>query len=141
MGTIVKLLAVTYSMVLFGAFILLVKSKAVKPFYSALWMVISLFMLSFVIFENLWKSLASFLQIESATIFVIVGLISFLLIYVLHLSVKISEISNRTQELITHNAILERELRFLKEIMNPEEGDDEVSPGSITNRNKGGTVS
>jgi hypothetical protein len=115
MGTAVKLLALAYGLVLFGAFIVMARNKSVKPFYTTLWLVVSLFMLSFVVFEDLYRRLASLLRVENATVFVIVGLISFLLIYVLHLSVKISEISNRMQELITQSAILERELRKLNE--------------------------
>ncbi|MBN2863673.1 MAG: DUF2304 domain-containing protein [Bacteroidales bacterium] len=124
MGTTVKILALLYSLVLFGAFIVMARNKSVKPFYSTLWLIVSIFMLSFVIFEGFYRRLAEILQIENATIFVIVGLISFLLIYVLHLSVKISELSNRIQELISHNSILERELRIIRQNKDTEETED-----------------
>ena len=122
MGTAVKLIALLYALMLFGAFIAMARNRAVKPFYTTLWLVVSLFMLSFVVFEDTYRNLAAYLRIENATTFIIVGLISFLLVYVLHLSVKISELSNRTQELISQSAILERELRKLKEQADGEKG-------------------
>jgi len=87
-----------------------------KPFYSALWMAITLFMLSLVVFEKAYKSIATLLGIEDASFLVIVSLISFLLLYVLHLSVKISEMSDRIQELISFVSILENKLRKSSEI-------------------------
>lgn len=114
MGTVVKILALIYGLVLFGAFIIMSRKKYVKPFYTTLWLIISLFMFSFVLFEGFYRKLAAFLRIENATTFVIVGFISFLLIYVLYLSLKISELSNRTMELISHASILEKELRDIK---------------------------
>lgn len=136
MGTAVKLLALAYGLVLFGAFIVMARNKSVKPFYTTLWLVVSLFMLSFVVFEDLYRRLASLLRVENATIFVIVGLISFLLIYVLHLSVKISEISNRMQELITQSAILERELRKLNETNGSVEAGTVDNPETRTDKAK-----
>lgn len=118
MALTVKIIALLYSTLLFGMFIIMARKKGIKPFYSTLWLTVSLFMFSFVIFENLYKKLALVLNIESATLFVIVGLISFLLIYVLHLSIKVSEMSNRIQELISHASILENEVRKLREEKN-----------------------
>lgn len=115
MSLAVKILALIYGLGLFSAFIILLRNKTVKPFYTTLWLIISLFMLSFVVFEGLYKKLAHILHIENATTFIVVGLISFLFIYVLHLSVRLSEISNRTQELISHCAILEDDIRRLEE--------------------------
>jgi sensor histidine kinase YesM len=87
-----------------------------KTFYSTLWLVVALFMLSLVIFESLFKNLATFFGITDASFLVIVGLIFFILIYILHLSEKVSVLSNRIQELISHNSILEKEIRNLKNI-------------------------
>ena len=68
-------------------------------------------MLSFVLFENLYKQIATALKIENATLLIIVGLISFLLFYVFYLSLKISELTNKIQELLSMVSILEHEIR------------------------------
>ena len=127
MSTAVKILALVYGAILFTTFVVLSRKKSVKPFYTTLWLIISLFMFSFVLFENTYRSLAASLRIENATTFVIVGLISFLLIYVLYLSLKISELSNRTMDLISHASILEKELRDIKKTGGS--GDRPVYPG------------
>ncbi|MFW5879270.1 MAG: DUF2304 domain-containing protein [bacterium] len=104
---------------LFGLFFLmvffnLVKKKSVKPFYTTLWLLVSLFMLSVVIFESFYKGIATKLGLTDASFLIIVALISFLLVYVLYLSIKISEMSDRIQELISHASILEHEIRKTK---------------------------
>jgi hypothetical protein len=111
MTPIVKILALIYGLVLLGTFIVIVRKRTVKPVYSTLWLIISLFMLSFVLFENLYKHIAAALKIENATLLIIVGLISFLLFYVFYLSIKISELSNKIQELLSIISILEHEIR------------------------------
>jgi hypothetical protein len=111
----VKLLALLFGLILFGVFIKIGRNKSLKPFYLTLWLTVSLFVLSFVIFERFYQWFAAFLGIENATFLVIVGLISFLLLYVLYLSIKISELSNRVQGLISHSSILEHEIRKIKE--------------------------
>lgn len=123
MSTVIKIIALCYGLVLFGTFLIMARNKKIKPFYTTLWLIVSLFMFSFIVFEKFYRNLAELIQVESATIFIIVGLISFLMIFVLHLSVKISVQSNKIQELITACSILEREIRILKK---EEPGETEV---------------
>jgi hypothetical protein len=118
MELIVKLLAISYGIILFGVFIFMIRSKSVKPFYSTLWLVVCLFMFSFVIFEKQYQWIAGALHIQNATFLIIVGLISFLMLYVLYISIKISEMSNKIQDLISYTSILEHKLR---KISAPEE--------------------
>lgn len=110
-----KVLALIYSLLFFIIFYKLNIKRAVKPFYSFLWIVIALFMISFVVFENFYKWIATIMGITDASFLIIVGLISFLFIYVLYLSIKISEMGDRIQELISHSSILEHEIRKIKE--------------------------
>ncbi|HNV62496.1 MAG TPA: DUF2304 domain-containing protein [Candidatus Cloacimonas acidaminovorans] len=111
MGLAVKILATLYGLLLFAMFIVMARKRGIKPFYTTLWLIVSLFMFSFILFESFYQWLSQLLRIESATLFVIVGLISFLFVYVLYLSIKISELSNKVQELISYTAILEKEIR------------------------------
>ena len=114
MSLSLKILILIFGSILFSIFIALLRKKSVKPFYSAIWLIISFFIFSFVVFERFYKWIATMLNITDASFLVIVGLISFLLVYVMYLSIKISVISDRTQELISHNSILEHEIRELK---------------------------
>lgn len=110
----IRLLVLLFSIIFFIVFISVVRKRNMKTFYATLWLMVSFFMLSLVIFERFYKWFATLLGISDASFFVIVSLIAFLLIYVLHLSEKVSEMSSRIQELISHNSILENEVRKLK---------------------------
>lgn len=113
MSLTLKLLVLVFGVILFTVFIILVRKRSVKPFYSAIWLIISIFIFSFVVFEKFYKWIATQLNISDASFLVIVGLISFLLVYVMYLSIRISELSDRIQELISHSAILEHDVRKL----------------------------
>ena len=68
-------------------------------------------MLSTVLFEGFFKRISTYLGLNDASLLIIITLISFLIIYVLHLSIKISEMGDRIQELISFASILEKEIR------------------------------
>ena len=106
-----KILVVICAAAFFLTFLLLAKRGSVKPFYSALWLLISLLMLSVATFEKFYKGIADRLGIRDASFLIFVGAILFLLVYVLHLSVKISELSDRIQEVISNVAILDQRIR------------------------------
>ncbi len=109
-----KILILLFGLIFLVVFISLLRKKNVKPFYSTLWLLVSLFMISLVVFEKFYKWLATSMGISDASFLVIVSLISFLLIYVLYLSVKISDMSDKIQELISYTGIMEHEIRKLK---------------------------
>lgn len=106
-----KILVVTCAAAFFLTFLMLAKRGSVKPFYSALWLLISLLMFSVAVFEKCYKGIADQLGIRDASFLIFVGAILFLLVYVLHLSVKISELSDRMQEVISNVAILDQRTR------------------------------
>ena len=106
-----KILTLLLGLIFLWVFISLLRKKNIKPFYSTLWLLVSLFMISLVLFEGFYKQIATYLGITDASFMVIVSLISFLLLYVWHLSVKISEMSDRIQELISYTSILENKIR------------------------------
>jgi hypothetical protein len=110
-----KLLALLLGLIFLLVFLTLLRKKNVKPFYSALWLLVSIFMISLVVFEKFYKWIATSLGIPDASFLIIVSLISFLLVYVLHLSIKISQMSDRIQELISFTSILEHEIRKMKD--------------------------
>jgi hypothetical protein len=106
-----KILVVICASAFLLTFLLLAKRGSVKPFYSALWLLISLLMFSVAAFEKCYKGVADHLGIRDASFLIFVGAILFLLVYVLHLSVKISELSDRMQEVISNVAILDQRIR------------------------------
>ncbi len=110
----IKILTLLLGIFFLVVFILLLRKKNVKPFYTTLWLLIALFMISLVVFESFYKKIATIIGVPDASFLIIVTLISFLLIYVLYLSIKISSMSDNIQELISHASILEHELRKLK---------------------------
>jgi FlaA1/EpsC-like NDP-sugar epimerase len=117
-----KILAFVSSLLFFAVFLGLIRRKSINPFYAFLWFAIAVLFLSAVLFEKAYKALADFLQLTDASFIFVAGMIYFLMIYVLHLSIRISELSDRIQELISHSAILERDLRHARALL-----DDEIT--------------
>jgi hypothetical protein len=115
MPIFIRVILSIFSISFFVGFVLLVRNKSVKPIYSFLWLMVALGMLSIVVFEKFYKAVATLLGITDASFMFIVGLISFLLVYVFYLSIKISEMSDRIQELISFSAMLEHDIRRLRE--------------------------
>lgn len=119
-----KLLTLLLGVIFLATFILLVRKKNVKPFYSTIWLLVSIFMISLVLFEKFYKWIATSLGIADASFLIIVAMISFLLIYVLYISIKISQMSDRIQELISFTGILEHEIRKFKRIITNDNSSD-----------------
>ncbi len=107
----IKIVATILSLVFFTFFVKIISNRSIKPFYSFLWLTISLLMFSVVLFEKFYKTIATYLGIVDATFLIIIAIIFFLLIYILYLSIKISEMSDRIQELISFTAILDKKIR------------------------------
>ena len=104
----VKILSLLCAIFFLIIFICLVRKKSIKPVYSFLWFLISILMFCVVIFERFFKGVANLLHIADASFLIIAGAIFFLLLYVLYLSIKLSEASDKIQELISHVAILHK---------------------------------
>ena len=117
----IKLLVLLFGLLFLVVFFATVRKGTLKPFYIALWFFVSMFMFSLVLFESVYKFIANSLGIIDASFMIIVSMIGFLLVYVLHLSEKVSAMSNRIQELISHNSIMEHEIRKQKESNNLDE--------------------
>ena len=107
----IKIITILFSVTFFSFFIKIVSNRSIKPFYSFLWLTISLLMFSVVIFEKFYKNIATLIGITDASFLIIISVIFFLLIYVLYLSIKISEMSDKIQELISFTAILDKKVR------------------------------
>ena len=93
-----KIISLLFAGSFFSAFFILIRKKATKPFYSAIWFAVSVLMISVVVFESFYKWIANLLGLTDASFLIIMALISFLMIYVFHLSIKLSEMGDRIQE-------------------------------------------
>ena len=114
----IRLLVLGFGLIFLIIFFFIVRKNTLKPFYTTLWLFVSLFMFSLVVFEKFYKFIATSLGISDASFMIIVSMIGFLLIYVLYLSEKVSSMSNRIQELISHNSILENKIRKIEKSIN-----------------------
>lgn len=111
MPSYARILSLVLALLFLLVFLLVVRRRSMKPFYSFLWLLVSLLMFSFVLLEKAYKWLATLIGLRDASFLATNGLVFFLLVYILYLTVKVSEMSDRIQELISHTAILERRLR------------------------------
>lgn len=88
------------------------KRSAFRPSYAFLWLCISLFLLSVPVFEAFYRWLAiTVLGLDAATYLVFIALIGFLMVYVFFLTIRITQMADKVQALISYTAILEKEQR------------------------------
>ncbi len=110
MGIRVKILAFIIGIGFFLFVLRSIKRNGMRPSYAVLWMFISLFLISVPALEPFYQWLAgSVLGIIDARHVIYIVLIGFLLVYVFYLTLKICQMSDRIQELISYTAILETE--------------------------------
>ncbi len=114
MSFLFKIIAILFAILFFIIFITFARNKSVKPFYSVIWLVMCIFLFSVTIFEKQVKWFSGQLGLSDASFLIVSIFISFLLFYVMYLSLKISEMGDRIQELISINAILEKRLRDIE---------------------------
>lgn len=104
----VALLGLSFLLVVLG----FVRSRRIKPSYSLLWLGVSGFLMSIPVVDRLYIWLAtSVIGISDARHVIYIGVIGFLLLYALFVTMKLSQVSDQVQELVTHTAILEKRLR------------------------------
>jgi len=112
MGIKIKILAFVIGLFFFAFVLRSLKRNFIRPTYAFLWIMMSLFLLSISVLEPFYKWIAvNVIGIIDARHIIYVALIGFLLVYIFHLTGKISQMSDQIQVLISHTAILEKELK------------------------------
>ena len=106
-----RLVALALAVVFLMVFVSLIRKRSTDPFVSFMWLVITLLMFSTIVFEKFYKWVATKIGLTDASFLIEVGVIFFLLVCVLYLSIKVSEMSDRIQELISYTSILEKRTR------------------------------
>lgn len=109
-----KLVALGIAFIFFRIFFGVVRKQNVKPFFAFIWLMITFAMFSVLLFEGAYKWFATQMGLRDASFLIFLFAMPFLLIYSLYLSQKVSELSDRCQELISSGALLEKRLRIVE---------------------------
>lgn len=111
----IKILSFVMGLVFFAFILSFVKKNAMRSGYVVLWLAVCSFLLSIPVFENAYRWIAySVVGIVDARHIIYIALISFLLVYSFYVTLKISQMSDQIQELISSLAILENQVRSQK---------------------------
>lgn len=110
MGLKIKLISLLIGLGFFFFIARYSKQNTLKPSYTFLWFLISVFLISIPVVEPFYKWVASSLiGIVDTRHIIYIVLIGFLLVYVFYLTIKISKLTDQIQELISFTAILENQ--------------------------------
>ncbi len=102
---------------LLGLFFLLIvlrfiKKSNLRPSSILLWLGVSIFFISIPVFENFYIFIShDILGFENTANIIYIGIIGFILIYVLYLTLQINRLSDQVHILISHISILEQEIK------------------------------
>ena len=114
MGLKIKLIAFIIGIIFFIMVINQIKKRSLRPSYSFLWFMGSLFLISISVFEPFYRFISRrIIGISDTRHIIYIGLIGFLLVYVFYLTIKVHQISDQVQELISTVAIQQNELESL----------------------------
>lgn len=112
MGIKIKIISLLLGLIFFYFIFRFVKKNTFRPSYAFLWILVALFLLSIPILEPFYKWLAvTVIGISDARHIIYAGLIGFLLVYIFYLTIRISQMNDQIQELISYTAILEKRVR------------------------------
>lgn len=107
----IKILSFVMGLFFFGFVLSFVKRNAMRSGYVVLWFTVCFFLISIPLFDNVYRWIAySVVGIIDARHIIYIALISFLLIYSFYVTLKISQMSDQIQELISSLAILENQV-------------------------------
>jgi hypothetical protein len=117
MGIKIQIMSLVLGLIFFYFVFRFVKRNTFRPAYAFLWILISLFLISIPMLESFYRWIArNVIGISDARHIIYAGLIGFLLVYIFYLTIKISEMNDKIQELISHTAILKKQLKEKDEI-------------------------
>jgi hypothetical protein len=116
MGIKIQIIAVVLGITFFFFIAKFIKKKSFNPSYSVMWILVSLFLISIPIFQNVYQYVShDLLGLDDARHIIYIALIGFLLIFNFYITTKLTKMSDQVQILITNSAILENKIEKLKE--------------------------
>jgi len=111
MGFKIKIIAMVMGLLFLFSVLMALRKKNFQPTNAILWILIALFLLSVPIIEPFYRWVAyEIIGIGDARHIIYVALIGFLLAYVFYITVRLNNVSDRVQELISELAILRNKL-------------------------------
>lgn len=108
-----QVLSFTLGVLFFLVILYNIKKRKLNPSYSVLWLLLSLFLILIPVFQSFIINTARFFGVYGENI-VYISLIGFLLVYVLYITSKVVRLNNQVKELISQTAILEDEIKQIK---------------------------
>lgn len=109
------ILAFVVGLVFFLFVLSVLRSRAFRPSFAFLWLCMSVFLLSVPLFEGFYRWLAiNVLGLDAATYLVFIAVIGFLMVYAFFMTIRMTQMADKVQALISHTAILEKELNDLQ---------------------------
>ncbi|MCD4651260.1 MAG: DUF2304 domain-containing protein [Candidatus Cloacimonetes bacterium] len=107
----------------FGAFFFLIVLRTIKrnligPSLAVMWIIVSIFLFTISIFEGFYHWISyQILGIHGAQNMIFSILIGFLFLFILYLSIKITQLHTQIQKMISTIAILEKEIQDNKNLI------------------------
>ena len=112
MGIKIQIISLILGLIFFYFVFRFVKKNTFRPAYACLWILISLFLISIPALESFYRWVAiNVIGINDARHIIYAGLIGFMMLYIFYLTIKISEMNDKIQELISHTAIMKRQIK------------------------------
>ncbi len=109
------------SFVLFGLIIYLIRKDKIEVKYSIIWLAFSVTMILFALFRNLVLILGDITGVVNPVNFIFLTQIIFILLILLSVSAVISGFSRKIKRLAQANALLEKRLRRLEDMLKDKE--------------------
>jgi hypothetical protein len=111
MGVRIQIISLVLGIVFFYFVFRFVKRNTFRPSYAFMWILVALFLASIPLLEKFYKWIATnLIGINDARHIIYVVLIGFLLVYIFHLTIRISKMNDQIQELISYTAIMEKQI-------------------------------
>jgi len=111
MGLRIKILSLVVGVIFFLFVLKFIKENSFRPSYAILWILVSFFLVSIPVFESFYVWVTySVIGLNDARNIIYIVLIGFLLVYAFYATLKISQMSDQIQELISFTAILEAKI-------------------------------
>lgn len=108
MGLNIKIASIIAGVIFIFFVLRFSKKNMIRPSYTILWLMVSLFLISIPVFESFYRYVAhNIFGLVDATNVIYIGIIVFILIYLFYITIKINTLSDQVQIIISSLSILE----------------------------------